>query len=111
MSRRVSGLRAWLLQRLSAVYMAIFLLYFFIVLAMGSVNHYAAWRDWLLQPVMSVAVMIFFAALLLHAWVGMRDILIDYIKPVMIRLSLMSLVVIMLVAMGFWVLRIMLVAA
>ena len=32
--------------------------------------------------------MLFFAALLYHAWVGMRDILMDYVKPTGIRLAL-----------------------
>jgi succinate dehydrogenase / fumarate reductase membrane anchor subunit len=36
--------------------------------------------------------MLFFLALLYHAWVGVRDIIMDYVKPTGIRLALQTLV-------------------
>ncbi len=36
--------------------------------------------------------MLFFLALLYHAWVGVRDIVMDYIKPTGLRLALQFLV-------------------
>ena len=39
-----------------------------------------------------VDTMLFFLALLYHAWVGIRDIVMDYVKPTGLRLLLQSLV-------------------
>jgi succinate dehydrogenase / fumarate reductase membrane anchor subunit len=41
---------------------------------------------------MRVATMVFFAALLYHAWVGMRDIIMDYARPTSLRLLLQAAV-------------------
>ena len=34
---------------------------------------------------MALALLAFFAALLLHMWVGLRDVLLDYAKPAGLR--------------------------
>jgi succinate dehydrogenase / fumarate reductase, membrane anchor subunit len=36
--------------------------------------------------------MFFMAALLYHAWVGMRDIVMDYVKPTGIRLTMQAVI-------------------
>ena len=46
------------------------------------------------------------AALLYHVWVGMRDVLMDYVKPVGIRLVLQILVIIWLVACAGWAVQV-----
>jgi succinate dehydrogenase / fumarate reductase membrane anchor subunit len=43
---------------------------------------------------------------LLHAWVGMRDILMDYIKPTGLRLALEVLVILVLVGCAGWAVQI-----
>jgi len=55
---------------------------------------------------MSIATGAFFAALLAHAWVGVRDVLIDYVHAMAIRAALLGLVGLSLTAMGVWVVRI-----
>jgi succinate dehydrogenase / fumarate reductase membrane anchor subunit len=42
------------------------------------------------------------ASLILHSWVGMRDILMDYAKPTGLRLALEILVAVLLAAWLFW---------
>jgi succinate dehydrogenase / fumarate reductase membrane anchor subunit len=45
-------------------------------------------------------------ALLYHAWIGMRDILMDYIKPVGVRLLLETVGVLVLVGYLGWTIQI-----
>jgi len=82
------GLRDWLAQRITAVIMAV---YSVIAVAVFIVNKnitYAVWRDLFSQGWMRVATLLFIVSLAWHAWVGVRDILMDYIKPDGLRLTL-----------------------
>ena len=82
------GLDLWLVQRVSAVYMALFLpLFLLYALAAPSLD-YTGWRTLFLPLPMKAAVLLFIAALLFHAWIGLREILIDYVHPLSLRLSL-----------------------
>lgn len=100
--RTATGLRAWMVQRISAIYVAIFLIYAVAVLLLAPPAGYAEWRDWLAAPAMGVATLLFFVALLLHVWVGLRDILIDYVPVTALRVTLLSAVAFGLVACGLW---------
>lgn len=54
---------------------------------------------------MTIATTAFFAALLAHAWVGLRDVLMDYVQAMAVRVALLGLVGFGLTAVGVWVLR------
>ena len=91
MSRQTQGLRAWLIQRFSAVYLAGFLVYLCIsFLTLDDLDH-AGWRAWLAHPAMVLGGSGFVLALMLHGWVGVRDIILDYIPALWMRLLLLSL--------------------
>ena len=100
------GLRDWLAQRVSAVVMALYALLFILVLAGIGPADYAAWRAAFAAPAMKLATFVFFVSLFVHGWVGMRDILMDYAKPVSLRLALEALVVVLLIAWAGWALQI-----
>ena len=100
--RTATGLRAWVVQRISAIYLAIFLVYAIAVLLLAPPAGYAEWHAWLGAPAMGVATQLFFVALLLHVWVGLRDILIDYVPVTALRVALLSAVGLGLVACGLW---------
>lgn len=102
MSRKASGLKAWALQRLTAVYVGLFSLYLLLVLLFAAPDGYAAWRAWLGGPLVSVAMLLFVLAVLLHAWIGVRDVLIDYVHPIAIRAALLGGVALGLIALGLW---------
>mgnify|MGYP001822163904 FL=1 len=102
MSHLLSGMKAWALQRLSAVYLGLYLVYFVGVLLLAKPEGYAAWQQWLGQPLMSVATLVFVIALLLHTWIGLRDIFIDYVHPLSLRMVLMSLLLLSLIGFGLW---------
>ena len=50
--------------------------------------------------------MLFIVALLSHAWIGMRDVLMDYVKPVGIRLALQVLVIVWLLGCMGWAIQV-----
>jgi succinate dehydrogenase / fumarate reductase membrane anchor subunit len=106
MSRRASGLRAWFLQRATAIYLILFTLYMLQHLIFYAPADHAAWRAWLAQPQVSLATLLFFASLLLHAWVGIRDVIIDYVHPTAIRLTVLTVIGFGLVGCAAWALQI-----
>jgi len=104
--RTVTGLRAWLLQRATAVYLLAFIVFFLVHFLRDRPRSYAAWHGWITAPGVSIAACVFFAALLLHAWVGVRDVLMDYVRPPALRLCALALLGAGLTATAIWVLRI-----
>jgi succinate dehydrogenase membrane anchor subunit len=82
------GLRDWLAQRITAAVMAVYAVIALVVLMGGRPISYAVWKDLFSQGWMRVATLLFAASLAWHAWVGMRDILMDYVKPTGVRLAL-----------------------
>lgn len=105
MSRQATGLRAWALQRITAIYLGLYLIYLLIHAFGGGPGGFEAWRAWVTQPVVTIGLLLFVVALLLHCWVGIRDVLIDYVHPLGIRLLLLSLFAIGFIASGLWVVQ------
>ena len=108
MRARFTGLRAWWVQRVSAVYMLLFVLFLLYSFALQSLQAFPHWRAWMARPGTSVAFLVFFAALLGHMWVGLRDVLLDYAKPASLRRSLLAAVALSLLGLGVWLLSILL---
>jgi succinate dehydrogenase / fumarate reductase membrane anchor subunit len=106
MSHQVTGLRAWLLQRLSALYLSGYLLWALVYFSLHPVNDYAAWRALWMQPSMAIGTALLFIALLVHAWVGVRDVILDYVRPPLLRLSLLALLWGWLLVLAVWLARI-----
>lgn len=108
MSRPTHGLRDWLLQRLTAVYLGFFLVYLLVHFLLQPQHSFQQWHDWVTQPAMIIAAVLFILALLVHGWVGMRDVVLDYVHAVGLRLTILSLIALALIACGIWALRILL---
>ena len=104
MSRQVTGFKAWLLQRLTAVYVGIFILVITSWLIMSdAVFDYSYWTSLFARPIINVSVLLFFYAMLSHAWVGMRDIVIDYISLSFLRFLVLLFIALGLFVMAIWV--------
>ena len=82
------GLRDWLAQRITAVIMAVYSIIAVGVFLINKNITYVVWRDLFAQGWMRVATLLFMVSLAWHAWVGVRDILMDYIKPDGLRLGM-----------------------
>ena len=100
------GLRGWLAQRVSAVVMALYSMLILGVLAFAPPRHYGDWKALFAQQWMKLATFLFLASVFLHAWVGMRDILMDYVKPTGWRLTAEAAVIVALVVYAGWALQI-----
>jgi succinate dehydrogenase / fumarate reductase membrane anchor subunit len=100
------GWMDFLAQRITALVMAAYtLLVVAIALYNGGID-YLLWQALFTHTTFRLATLIFALAVLWHAWIGMRDIWMDYIKPTALRLTLEVLTVIVLVAYVGWVLLI-----
>lgn len=108
MNRQLTGLRAWTVQRLSALYMALFLLVAAGYLFLHPVHAFTQWHALLARPPVAVACVLLFIALLGHAWVGIRDIVLDYVRLPQARLLLLALLLGWLLVLAIWLLLIML---
>ncbi len=80
------GTRDWLAQRITAVVMALYT-----VILLGwffTAKHfsYAGWIAIFAHPWMKAATFATLLGLFYHAWVGVRDIAMDYFKPLSVRL-------------------------
>jgi succinate dehydrogenase / fumarate reductase membrane anchor subunit len=85
------GLGLWLAQRASAVVMVIYLPVFLAyALAAGPLD-YLAWRGLFAPLAVKLASLLFAGALLLHAWIGLREVFIDYVHPLILRIPLLFL--------------------
>ena len=100
------GLRDWLAQRVTAVVMVVFTIIFVAALIRHSPMGYGEWKALFTHGAMRVLTLLFFLSLFYHAWIGVRDILMDYIQPTGIRLFLEVLVILVLVGYGIWTISI-----
>jgi len=81
------GLRDWLLQRVTAVVMLVYLA-LLVAFLLGMPSGYDNWREFFAQTWVRVWSSVTILAVLMHAWVGVRDIWMDYVQPVCLRLTL-----------------------
>lgn len=85
LTKRYPGMRAWLMQRLTALVMAI---YSTLLLARIIVLHPAIYEEWLgfFQPLwFRIASLLFWISLSIHAWLGVHDVFKDYVPNADIR--------------------------
>ena len=104
----MSGLPAWLVQRATAVYMLLFIMYLLAHFALDRPDSFLSWRGWIASPGVSLATGAFFCALLAHAWVGVRDVIMDYVRPVAARAPALAVLTVALIAIAAWVAQILL---
>jgi succinate dehydrogenase / fumarate reductase membrane anchor subunit len=97
-----SGLTEWLLQRATALYLAAFLLYLAFRLLTDPPADHEAWRAWFAPGGARIAWALAFAALLIHAWIGLRSVYIDYLRPLSLRLAAYLLTALGLLALALW---------
>jgi succinate dehydrogenase / fumarate reductase membrane anchor subunit len=97
------GLRDWLGQRVTAALMALFTLLVLaqVIFGKGPIG-YDQWAGIFSSQWMKALTFTVIVALLYHVWIGMRDIWMDYIKPVGLRLALHVFTIVWLLACAGW---------
>ncbi len=96
------GLRDWLIQRVSAVVMMIYSVVLASYLLLQEPLNYDVWTGLFSNLAMRTFSLLFLLALFYHAWIGIRDIVMDYVKPASIRLVIHTLVVLALIVYTIW---------
>ncbi len=100
------GFSDWLSQRVTAALMALFTLVVVVQVLMPGPMGYDKWVGIFASQWMKVLTFVVIVSLLIHAWVGMRDIWMDYIKPVGVRLFLQVATLVWLVGCAGWALQV-----
>lgn len=96
------GLRDWLAQRVTAVVMAAFVLLLAAILMITPPHDYASWKALFSNRWMRIASFLFLVSLYWHAWIGIRNILMDYVRATGVRLTLQILVILSLLFYIIW---------
>jgi succinate dehydrogenase / fumarate reductase, membrane anchor subunit len=100
------GSRDWLSQRVTAVLMAAFTVVLVVqVLLPGEMGYYK-WAGIFAPQWMKVLSFVVIVALAWHAWVGIRDIWMDYVKPAGIRLALQVFSIVWLLGCAGWAVQV-----
>jgi succinate dehydrogenase / fumarate reductase membrane anchor subunit len=93
-------------QRVSAVYLAVCLIALTVAILVHGPLSYETWRGWFAHTAINIAAALFFVALVLHAWIGTRDVILDYIHHAVARFALLAIIGLTLAAVLLWSLRI-----
>jgi succinate dehydrogenase / fumarate reductase, membrane anchor subunit len=100
------GMRDWLSQRVTATLMALYTLVLIVQVLLPGEMGYDKWAGIFAAQWMKVLTLTVFLALAWHAWVGVRDIWMDYVKPVGVRLVLQVATIVWLVACTGWAVQV-----
>jgi succinate dehydrogenase / fumarate reductase membrane anchor subunit len=100
--RIFAGQRAFVLQRISALVLLACLTAMTLRLAIGPQISFVQWRAWIAQPLAASALLLVAAALFIHAWVGIRDVVLDYVQPLALRLLILSAAAVGLSVLAAW---------
>jgi succinate dehydrogenase / fumarate reductase membrane anchor subunit len=96
------GVGNFLLQRLTALVLVVFVAILALRVAAAGTLDYVAWASIFVPMWMKVLSLVAILALLYHAWIGVKDIWMDYVKPVWVRLTLQTLTALWLLACAVW---------
>ena len=100
------GSRDWLIQRITAVMMAAYSVALAAYLLLQSHVDYDIWTGlFSAQPVRTFT-LLFLLSVFYHAWIGIRDIVMDYVKPASMRLVIHTLVILALLLYVIWAVQI-----
>jgi succinate dehydrogenase / fumarate reductase, membrane anchor subunit len=100
------GLRDWLSQRITALLMALFTLVVIVQVLLPGEMGYDKWAGIFSRQWMKVLTFVVIVSLLIHVWVGMRDVWMDYVKPVAARLALQVFTIAWLVGCAGWAIQV-----
>jgi succinate dehydrogenase / fumarate reductase membrane anchor subunit len=100
------GVRDWLAQRVTAVLMAVYTIVLLFAFLMGEDFSYQGWAGLFAQQWFKMLTFAMLIGLFYHAWVGIRNIWMDYVKPVALRLTLEIITIVWLLGCAGWAIQI-----
>ena len=100
------GLRDWLVQRITAVVMALYLVSLGAYLLWQPALNYDVWTALFSSLPVRTFTLLFLMCLFYHAWIGVRDGVMDYVKSAGLRLLIHVLVILALILYAIWSIQI-----
>ena len=91
------GLKDWIAQRATALIMAVYTVFIGAAILVVRPSGFEGWHDLFACGPVKFLTFLAFTSLFYHAWIGVRDIWMDYVKPVGVRLGLQVLTILWLV--------------
>jgi succinate dehydrogenase / fumarate reductase membrane anchor subunit len=102
LTKRYPGMRAWLTQRLTGLVMAIYSVMFMLRFLIVRPESYETWVGFFQPFWWRMASLFFWIALSLHAWLGIRDVLKDYVPNYALQMVLQNILVVLLCIYLAW---------
>jgi succinate dehydrogenase / fumarate reductase membrane anchor subunit len=96
------GLRDWLMQRVTAAVMAVYMLCMAGYVLLHPGLDYDTWTGLFASDVVRSFSMLFLLAVFCHAWVGVRDVVMDYVRSAGTRLAIYVAVILALILYVIW---------
>jgi len=100
------GLRDWLIQRITAAVMAVYSVALAGYLLLQPHLNYDVWTGLFSGQPMRTFTLLFLLSVFYHAWIGIRGIVMDYVKPASVRLVIHILVILVLLLYAIWAVQI-----
>jgi succinate dehydrogenase / fumarate reductase membrane anchor subunit len=101
--RLLAGQPAFVVQRLSALVLLAFVAAGALRLAFGAAPSFAGWQAWAASAHGAALLLVLGGALVAHAWVGVRDVVLDYLHAHALRLGALGAAAIGLAGLGAWI--------
>ncbi|MDR3431724.1 MAG: succinate dehydrogenase membrane anchor subunit [Rouxiella aceris] len=92
-----NGVHDWLLLRAAAIVITLYILYIIGFVAMAQEINFEVWHGFFASSITKVFTLLTLLSILVHAWIGMWQVLTDYVKPLAVRLVLQLAIVVTLV--------------
>jgi len=97
------GIKDWLIQRITAIIMAVYTLIVAVALLFcGAAESSESWHAFMGNGYMRFITPLFIVSLCYHAWIGVRDLWMDYVKCAALRLTLHVLTILVLAGYAAW---------
>ena len=102
LTNKYPGMRLWLSQRLTALIMVTYIIGLVSILAIIQPHNFTIWHAIVSSIIFKLTTFLFFLSLSFHAWLGVRDVMRDYIFNVILRNKMQIVVDILLMAYFVW---------
>jgi succinate dehydrogenase / fumarate reductase membrane anchor subunit len=100
------GVKDWLAQRVTAVIMVLYTATLVLSFLSGQNFTYEGWAGLFAQQWFKLVTAVTLIGLFYHAWVGMRDVWMDYVRAVGLRLTLQIATIAWLIGCAVWAIQI-----
>lgn len=97
-----NGVHDWLLLRASAILITLYILYIIGFVLITDTLTYDLWRGFFASSFTKVFTLLTLLSILVHGWIGMWQVLTDYVKSTSLRLILQLVIVVALLVYAIY---------